>query len=71
MSKQTIIKKEQLISKEEACKLLGDISNTTLRKFVKDKYIRRVKDKADGCVSYIFKPDVEEFINSRYYFEGE
>ncbi len=71
MSKQTIIKPEQLITNEEAQKLLGDISYTTLRKFINDKYIRRVKDKTDGSSSYIYKPDIEQFIQNRFYFEGD
>lgn len=70
MAKQTVIKQDELINKKEACELLN-VSSTTLLKFIKNKQIRRVKDKAEGSVSYIYKPDVEEFLANRFYFEGE
>lgn len=69
MSKETIIRKEEVVSIEEACKLLGDISGTTIRRYVKDGLLRRVKDKTNRSTSYIYKPDIDTFLNSRYYFE--
>ena len=33
--------------------------------------INRVKDKTDGSSTYIYKPDVEQFIQNRFYFEED
>lgn len=70
MSKQTAIKENELITIEDAAELLNT-SLTTVRKYIKSKLIRRVKDKTKLTVSYAFKPDVEQLIENRFYFEGE
>lgn len=65
-----MIKQEDLLSTEEACQLLN-VSGTTLRKFIKNKHIRRVKDATNKCFSYVYKPDAEALLSSRFYFEDE
>ena len=69
MSKDTIIKEGEIVSLDKACQLLGDISKTTLAKYVKQKFLRRVRDRTNGNKAYIYKPDIDSFLNSRYYFE--
>lgn len=71
MAKQTIIKESDLVSRAEACKLLGNVSITTLLKYIRSGAIRRVKDKTKQTVSFIYKPDIDAFLSSRFYFEGE
>ena len=69
MSNHIIIRKEEVVSIEEACHLLGDICGTTLRRYVNDGLLRRVKDRTSKCKSYIYKPDIDNFLNSRFYFD--
>lgn len=69
MSKDTIINQTEIVSLDKACQLLGNISKTTLAKYVRQKYVRRVRDRTDGNRSYIYKPDIDSFMNGRYYFE--
>ena len=48
-----------------------DVCKAQVCKYVRTGMLRRVKDRTNKNFSYIYKPDVEKFINDRYYFEGE
>lgn len=60
------IKPNDIMTQTEACELL-DISKTQLRRFVKDGFIRYVKDKCNGKPTYVLKSDVQTLLDTRYY----
>ena len=64
--KDIIIKQSDVITQDEACGMLS-ISKTQLRRFVKDGFVRYVKDKCNGKPTYVLKSDVETLLNSRFY----
>jgi len=64
--KEIIIKQNDVITQSEACELL-EISKTQLRRFVKDGFIRFVKDKCNGKSTYVLKSDVQTLLDTRYY----
>ena len=68
MAKQLTITKEDLLSIAEAAEAL-DVSKAQICKYVRTGMLRRVKDSLNKNFSYIYKPDVEKFINERFYFE--
>ena len=70
MAKQLTITKEDLMTNAEAAEALN-VCKAQINKYVKENKLRRVKDGLNKSYNYIYKPDVETILSTRFYFEGE